>query len=252
MFPPCYFLGQTIVEVMKTMTTSFKRCHSCTATLTASNPATGHHQPMPALETSTLLDKSGSDSCGVTAPFSWILVHIRFCLCPPRVYFPVLCKFWHLYGGVNGDLLQEGLYHTQVCCTQSPCPCGSPLLTRTSTGDAQTVFCLSLWVPGSWCTQGLFEPSKHPWWEWGLILNANSPLLPSCWGFSDLGHGLSHHGHSSPLLHNLSMQGQIICFNFFFHFLSSLFPSLDGTSSKALTPICVIYVLRWYVFLKDI
>ena len=53
----------------------------------------------------------------------------RFCLCPPRVYFPVLCKFWQLYGGINGDLLQEGLCHTQVCCSQSPCPCGSPLLT---------------------------------------------------------------------------------------------------------------------------
>ena len=26
---------------------------------------------------------------------------------------PVLCKFWQLYGGVNGDLLQEGLCHTQ-------------------------------------------------------------------------------------------------------------------------------------------
>ena len=59
-------------------------------------------------------------------------------LCPPRVYFPVLAKFWQLYGGVNGDLLQEGFCHTQVCCTQSPCCCGSPLLTRTSTGDAQT------------------------------------------------------------------------------------------------------------------
>ena len=51
---------------------------------------------------------------------------------PPRVYFPVLCKFWQLYDGVNGDLLQEGLCHTQVCGTQSPCPCGSPLLTCTS------------------------------------------------------------------------------------------------------------------------
>ena len=38
-------------------------------------------------------------------------------------------KFWQLYGGVNGDLLQGGLCHTQVCCTQSPCLCGSPLLT---------------------------------------------------------------------------------------------------------------------------
>ena len=36
----------------------------------------------------TLLGKSGSVSCGVTAPFSWVLVHTRFYLCPPRVYFP--------------------------------------------------------------------------------------------------------------------------------------------------------------------
>ena len=30
----------------------------------------------------------------------------------------------------------------------------------------------------------LFEPSEHLWQVWGLILNAVSPLLPSCWGFS--------------------------------------------------------------------
>ena len=36
----------------------------------------------------TLTGKSGSVSFGVTAPFSWVLVHIRFCLCPPRVCFP--------------------------------------------------------------------------------------------------------------------------------------------------------------------
>ena len=33
----------------------------------------------------TLMGKSGSVSCGVTAPFSWVLVHTRLCLCPPRV-----------------------------------------------------------------------------------------------------------------------------------------------------------------------
>ena len=53
-----------------------------------------------------------------------------------------------LYGGVNGDLLQEGLCHTQVCSTQSPCPCGSPLLTCASTGETQTVLSQSLW--GFW------------------------------------------------------------------------------------------------------
>ena len=110
----------------------------------------------------TLTGKSGPVSYGVTSPFSWVLVHTRFCLCPPRTYFPVLCNFSQLYGGVNGDLLQEGFCHTQVCRTQNPCPCGSPLLTRSSTGDAQTQFCLSLCgVPGSWCTQGLFEPSER-------------------------------------------------------------------------------------------
>ena len=53
--------------------------------------------------------KSGSISCGVAAPFSWVLVCTRFCLCPPRVCFPVLCKFWWLCAGVNGNLLQEHL-----------------------------------------------------------------------------------------------------------------------------------------------
>ena len=54
-------------------------------------------------------------------------------LVPSKSLFPVLCKFWRLFGGVNGDLLQEGLCHTQVCFTQSPCPSNSPLLTFTST-----------------------------------------------------------------------------------------------------------------------
>ena len=36
----------------------------------------------------TLMDKSGSVSCGVTASFSYVLVHTSFCLCPPRVYLP--------------------------------------------------------------------------------------------------------------------------------------------------------------------
>ena len=41
----------------------------------------------------------------------------------------------------------------------------------------------------------LFEPSEHLWWVWGLILNANLPLLPSCWGFSfALGRGVSFFG----------------------------------------------------------
>ena len=130
-----------------------------------------------------------------------LLLSPGFCLCPPRAYFPVLCQFWQPYGGVSGDLLQEGLCHTQVCYTQSPCPCGSLLLTCTSTGDAPTHFSLSLCgVSGSWCIQGLFEPSEHLWRECSLILNANSPLLLSCWGFSALGHGISPQSRSSTTI----------------------------------------------------
>ena len=56
--------------------------------------------------------------------------------------------------------------------------------------------CLSLCgVAGSWCKQGLFEPSEYLWWVWGLILNVISLLLPSRWGSSfAFGHGVSFFG----------------------------------------------------------
>ena len=132
-----------------------------------------------------------STGVGGPLPFSWVLGH-KVLMCPPRVYFPVLCKFWQLYSGVNGDLLQEDLCHSH---TQSPCPCGRLLPTCTFTGHAQTQFCLNLYgIPGSWCTQGLFEPPECVWQEQSLILNANSPFLPSCWGFSfAFRHGVSPH-----------------------------------------------------------
>ena len=163
---------------MKTMVISFKRSHACTATLSAPTPTAG-----PCLHW-RLLDTPGQGWVNLLWSQCSLLLGLvctRFCLCPLRVYFPVLCKFWWHYGGVNGNLFQEGLCHTQVCCTQSPC--GSPLLICTCTGDTQPQFCLSFCgVSGSWCTPGLFEPSEHLWRVWGLILNAISPLLPSCWG----------------------------------------------------------------------
>ena len=96
-----------MVEVVKLMATSFKRLmqallHSVPPTLQQAIPTHAS-----ARDSWTLKGKSGSVSCGVTAPFSWVLVHTRFCLCPPRVCFPVLCKFWWLSGGVNGNFLQE-------------------------------------------------------------------------------------------------------------------------------------------------
>ena len=93
------------------METSFKKSHARTAALNVPNPATGQCQPTPPPETP---GQGWVSLCGLTAPFAWVLVHRSFWLGPPRVCSPGLCKFWRLFGGVNGNLLQEGLCHTQV------------------------------------------------------------------------------------------------------------------------------------------
>ena len=112
---------------------------------------------------------------------------------------PGLENFEHYFTSVWDECncaVVWALCHTQVCCTQSSCPCGKPLLTHTSSGDTQTQFWISLHgVSGSWCIQDLFESSKCLWFLWDLILNLISPLLLSCWGFSfALGHVVSNFG----------------------------------------------------------
>ena len=150
------------------------------------DPASGHHQPMPLPETPGNSQASlGQSLVGslLLSPGSWCMQD-SVCALLESVT-TVLCKFWWLYGGVNGHLLQEGLCHTQVSCTQSPYPCGRPLLICIFTGDTQTQFWFSLCgVSGSWCAQGFFESSERLWWVRGLILNAISPLLPFSWGCS--------------------------------------------------------------------
>ena len=176
---------------MKIIVTSFKRSRACTTTLSTRNSAAGHCRPTPPPETPGHTWASLGQSLGGHCPFLLGPGAHKVLFVPSKSVSPVLCKFWRLWW-VNGDLLQEGLCRTQVCSTQSTSPCGSPLLTRTSTGDAQTQFWLSLCgLSGSWCTQGLFESSECLWCECGLILNMISPLLPSCWGFFALGCGES-------------------------------------------------------------
>ena len=141
---------------MNIKVTSLKRSHACTAILSALHQATAN----PRLR-QRFLDTHGQ----VWVSLLWS--HCSFLLgpgahealfVPTKSLFPRLCKFWRLYGGVNGDLLQEGLCYTQVCCTQSPCISNSLLLIPA--GDTQTQFWLSLCgVSGSWCAQSLFEPS---------------------------------------------------------------------------------------------
>ena len=164
------------------MATSFKRSHGCLP-----------HSVPPTLQQATadtclhwkLLDSQASLGQSLVGslllpPGSWCTQ--GFVCALQESVSPVLCKFWWLYGGVNGNLLQEGLCHTQVCCTQSPYPCGRPLLTCNSTGDAHTLTgrsgSVSVESPG--VHKVLFEPSKCLWWVWGLILNVISPLLLSC------------------------------------------------------------------------
>ena len=100
---------------------------------------------------------------------------------------PVLCKFWQLHGGVNGDLLQEGLCHTQVCCIQSPCLCGGPLLTRTNTGVTPTQsVSVSVGCLGSGahkvCLTGIGFDSKCEFSPPTVLLGPF--LCPWAWGIS--------------------------------------------------------------------
>ena len=70
-----------------------------------------------------------------------------------------------------------------TCCSQSPCPHVRPLPTHASIGDTQTLKGQS----GSVSVKTLgpcMHTSEHLWQVWVLILNAISPLLLSCWGFS--------------------------------------------------------------------
>ena len=144
---------------------------------------------------------------------------------PSKTVSPILCKFWQLYGGVNCNLLQKDLGHTQVCCTQSPCPCSRPQLTRTSAGDIHTKFWFSLcgvsfvlvhtrFVWAIWASlEGMVFESKCDFtppnillrlilclWTWGIFLWWDPTF--SCWWLfrSKLQLCSSHRGGCMPVL----------------------------------------------------
>ena len=182
---------------MKIMATSFKRSHACTATLSAPSSAAGHHQPTtdPRLHW-RLLETLGK---------VWVSVlwgHCSFLLGPECTQVSVCA----LQESISQSCVSSGSSMMGLLATsskrayaipKSAAPRAPPL--RQTTADlylhrrpSNTVYLSLCGVSGSWCTQGLFEPSEHLWQEWGLILNAYLPLLPSCWGFSfALGRGVS-------------------------------------------------------------
>ena len=74
--------GQTMVEAVKIMATSFKRSDACTATLNDPNPAAGHHRPTSPLETPEHSWASlGQPLVGslLLSPGSWC-THVSFCV----------------------------------------------------------------------------------------------------------------------------------------------------------------------------
>ena len=150
------------------MVTSLKRPHACTATDCAPDPAAGHHWPTPRWR---LPNIQRQVSCGVTVPSSLVLA-LRVCCalqeCISQSYVSSCSSMVGLMA-----ILQEDLCHTH---TQGPCPCSRPLPTCTSTGDAQTQFCLSL------C--GVLGPGAHKVSLSSLSISDGngvwfqSPLLP--------------------------------------------------------------------------
>ena len=82
-FPPCSLAsGQTMVGIIVVMA-SFKMTYACGSQDCCSQCPWPCSRPLlthaSTKESWRLTGKSGSVSCGVTAPFSWVLVHTRFC-----------------------------------------------------------------------------------------------------------------------------------------------------------------------------
>ena len=142
-------LNSNYVEVMKIMVTSFKRSYAGNATLSGPNPAAGHHQTTLLPGTSGHSQASlGQSLVGslLFSPGSWYAQ--GFVCALQESVSPVLCKFWWLYGRVFVNLLQESLCHTQAYCTQSSCPCSSPLMTHICRRHSNPVLSQLLW--GFW------------------------------------------------------------------------------------------------------
>ena len=98
-----------------------------------------------ARDSRSLMGKSGSVSCGITAAFSWILMSTRFWLWPPRVCFPScvssVIKSWNTVLGAiskatEGSRFVSKAYHSvsqyrfsrvQLCATPQTATHQAPL-----------------------------------------------------------------------------------------------------------------------------
>ena len=141
MSPPCCLTwGQTMVEVMKVNATSFKIVWILQqATLTHTSTR----------DSWALMGKSGSVSWRVTAPFSWVLVHARFCVCVSQSLFPRYCV---TFGGSMVVLMATSSKRAYATCrsvaSRAPAPaaghCWPVSLQETLKHSSGSVFVASL------------------------------------------------------------------------------------------------------------
>ena len=139
----------------------------------------------------TLTGKSGSVSCGVTAPLSWVLVPISFSLCPPRVCSQSCVSSGSSMAWLMLTSSKRAYAVPRSAAPRAPAPVAvhcwpvPPQDTLRHSSDSVSG------VPGSWCT-------RFAWTLWASLVgkwfdsNVISPLLPFCWGFPfALGRGVS-------------------------------------------------------------
>ena len=122
--PSLFFTwGQTMVEGMKILATSFKRSYECTATITALNPAAGHHRPTPPPETPGPSRESlGQSLVGslLLSPGSWCT---QGCVCALQESVSlVLCKFRWLYGGLMATFSRRAYAIPRSTAPRAPAP----------------------------------------------------------------------------------------------------------------------------------
>ena len=201
-FPLCYLTwDQSMEEVMKIMSTSFKRSHACTAALSAPNPVAGHCLSTSLPETPGHSQASlGQSLVGslLLYPGSWCTQGFA---CTPQesFFFPVLCKFWWLYGGINATSFKRAyaIPKSTVPWTSAPVAVHyKPISHRRHSNK----FCLSLFgglwalvcprfVWALWASLlGMGFHSKHDFappttlwgllfclWMWGYLLKVIPP-----------------------------------------------------------------------------
>ena len=123
-FPPCFLTwGQTMVEVMKIMETSFKSSH--TQILPHSVPLILQQATANPCLCQRLLDmhgQSGSVSCEITVPFSRVLMHTGFVCAFQESVSPVPCKFWDSMVGLMVTSSKKTFAIPRSAAPRAPAP----------------------------------------------------------------------------------------------------------------------------------